>query len=300
MSNLLPQATTPIVAPMSSAGPVFYEDSFESDKFSIYQLLNLSAMRQQQSLQERQGYFEELVRLLESNLTALQPMAFQWEVKGQTYESTSLLFELYMTTVALGEELLRNQTYYKEAHATFLHAEAILASWKTSELVYPACPYVCTGEYVKNMMLITKGSQLLHDLRSGDRRGVALSSAMKFNGQVSFHLPEWSDVALNHYLSSRALLYFDLSQKDKENVDQGDRANASYTAAKEALEICRLIDRSKCHMNEALDNELNRVLEEAPEHMQSMQQVFYAVDAPLQNIKIPASLKNDSVQARES
>ena len=123
---------------------------------------------------------------------------------------------------------------------------------------------------------------------------------MNFAGQVPYHLTEWSEVGLNHYLASRALLFFDISQKDKEEMDQGDSANQSYTAAKEALEVCQLIDRSKCHMNESLDNELNTILTEAPEHMKSMQQVFYAVEYSIENIQLPASLKNDTKQAGKS
>ena len=301
MSNLLPQASIDnSLHALSSARPVFFEDSFESDAFSIYQLLNLSSMRQKDELEDRMAYREELLRLLGSNLKGLQPMAFQWEIGETSYESTSMLFELYMTTLALAESLLRSQKYYKESAAMFTHAGEILKKWKTSELVFPVCPHVCTKEYLQSMLLVTKSAHLLKELRGGARRDMVLSSAMNFACQVPYHLSEWSEVGLNHYLASRALLFFDISQKDKEEMDQGDSANQSYTAAKEALEVCQLIDRSKCHMNESLDNELNTILTEAPEHMKSMQQVFYAVEDSIDNIQLPASLKNDTKQAGKS
>ena len=301
MSNLLPQASIDnSTGTLSSARPVFFEDSFESDAFSIYQLLNLSSARQKEGLQDRVAYREEFLRLLGSKLTAVAPMAFQWEIGNECYESTSMLFELYMTTVALGEGLLRSENNYKEAAAMFSHAKEILEQWKTSELVYPNSPHVCTKEYLQSLLMVTKSSHLLRELRGQNRRDVVLSSAMSFAGQVPFHLAGWSETALNHYLASRALLFFDVSQKNKDEMDQGEAANRSFTAAKEAFEVCQWVDRSKCHMDESLDSELNRILTEAPEHMQTMQQVFYAVEVPIESIPLPASLKNDSKQAGKS
>ena len=300
MSNLLPQASTEVAQSLSSAKPVFFEDSFESSAFSIYELLNLSAMRQHEGLHERQAYRNELLRFLDSDLKAIAPMAFSWEVDGKSYESTSMLFELYMTTLAVGESLLRSQKHYKEAAAMFVHAQEIRKEWKTAELVCPSCPHVCTDDYLQNTLLLSKASHLLKTLRNGKRRNMVLSSAMHFAGQVSFHLTEWSDTALNHYLASRALLFYDISQKDKDDLEQGSSANESFTAAKEALEVCQLIDRSKCHMDEALDQELNAILTSAPEFMQSVQNVFYAVPVPVDTIQLPASLKNDTKQAGEN
>lgn len=302
MSNLLPQASIETLSQHISCGdrPVSYEDSFESDSFSIYDLLNLSAMRQKNDLSDRMAYREELVRLLSGKLTSLTPMAFEWRVGKDSFESTSMLFELYMTTLSLGESLLRSEVHYKEASQMFSHAKEILRSWKTTELICPDCPHVCTKEYLDTLLLVTKSSHLLKDMRNGKHRDMVLASAMNFAGQVPFHLNEWSEVALNHYLASRALLFFHLSQKNKEEMDQGDPANASYTAAKEAFEVCQMIDRSKCHMNESLDKELNDLLTEVPEYMQSMRQVFYAVEVPVESIALPASLKNDTKQAGEN
>jgi len=147
---------------------------------------------------------------------------------------------------------------------------------------------------------LTKASHLLKALRNGKRRDMVLSSAMHFAGQVSFHLTEWSDTALNHYLASRALLFYDISQKNKDEVEQGSSANESFPAAKEALDVCQLIDRSKCHMDDSLDNELNTILTAAPEFMQSMQDVFYALPVPVDTIQLPASLKNDTKQTGEN
>ena len=57
MSNLLPQASIDnSLHTLSSAKPVFFEDSFESNDFSIYQLLNLSSMRQNDDLEDRLVY----------------------------------------------------------------------------------------------------------------------------------------------------------------------------------------------------------------------------------------------------
>ena len=303
MSNLLPQASIDSsMHVLSSAKPVFFEDSFESNDFTIYELLNLSSMRQKNSLEDRIAYREEFLRFLASTLKPIERMAFQWDIGEKSYESTSMLFELYMTTLALGESLLRSEEHYKEAAAMFSHAGEILKNWKTTELVCPTCPHVCTKEYLQSLLLLTKSAHLLKDMRGGSRRDMVLSSAMNFAGQVPYHLTEWSEVGLNHYLASRALLFYDLSKKNEEEMDQGETANQSYTAAKEALEICQLIDRSKCHMNESLDNELNTILTEAPEHMKSMQQVFYAVEYTIDNIKLPPSLslKNDTKQAGQN
>lgn len=301
MSNLLPEAS--INAPagtLSSACPVFFEDSFESSAMGIYELLNLSSLRQRSELPDRVAYRVAFLKFLESDLKVLEPMAFSWELDGQSYESTSMLFELYMSTLALGEEFLRSECQYKEAVSMFKHGQDILKAWKTADLVFPCCPHVCTTEYLQHMISLSKASLLLKDMRNGKNRGMALSSAMKFAGDIPYHLGEWSETALNHYLASRALLYFEESQKQKDSMEQGDMANRSYTAAKEALEVCKLVDRSKCHMNESLDNELNEILSEAPEHMESLRQVFYAVEVPVDAIQLPASLNNDSKQAGEN
>lgn len=294
MSNLLPQASMVETKPLDSPHPVFFEDAFESDGFSIYELLNLSSMRTKDGIEDRMNYRNELVRLLETNLKAVAPMTFRWDINSKEFESTSMLFELYLTSLALGEELLRTGTHYKDAGAMFRHCKDILKVWKTTELIYPSCPHVCTNEYLNNMVLLTKGSHLLKTMRSGPRRDMVLASAMKFCGQVSFHLKDWSEKALNHYLIARALLYHDISQTGKDQLEQGEKANLSLTAAKEALQVCNLIDRSKCDMDEALDAELNDVLSETENLVSSLQQVFFAVDVPLENIKLPASLKNDS------
>ena len=301
MSNLLPQAS--INAPegtISSARPVFFEDSFESSDMGIYELLNLSSLRQKDDLQDRVAYRELLLNFLSSDITVVEPMAFSWDVNNQSFESTSLLFELYMSTLSLGEELLRTECNYKDAVSMFKHGNEILQQWKTADLVFPSCPHVCTKEYLQSMISLCKSSLLLKEMRKGKNGGMALSSAMSFAGDIPYHLGEWSDTALNHYLASRALLYFAESQKNKEAMEQGDMANQSYTAAKEALAVCQLVDRSKCHMNESLDNDLNEILSEAPEHMESLRQVFYAVEVPLDTIQLPASLNNDSKQAGEN
>lgn len=286
--------------PLDSPYPVFFEDAFESSSFSIYELLNLSSMRSKDRIEDRMVYRNELVRLLGTDLKAIAPMTFRWDINSKEFESTSMLFELYMTSLALGEELLRTGAHYKEAGSMFHHCKDILQIWKTTELIYPCCPHVCTNEYLHNMLLLTKGSYLLKTMRSGPHKDMVLASAMKFCGEVSFHLQDWSEKALNHYLVARALLYHNLSHNDKEELEQGDKANLSFTAAQEALAVCHLIDRSKCDMDEALDSELNDVLTASEEHMSSLQQVFFAVEVPLENVKLPPSLKNDTQQAGQN
>ena len=132
----------------------------------------------------------------------------------------------------------------------------------------------------------------------GKKEAVALSSAMKCSGMASYHLPYFSEIALNHYLVARALLFQHLALKDKKNLEQGEMANKSYTCAKEAYEICKLVDRSKCHLNTDLDSSLNKLLEDLPEYMKSMQNVYYAVDEPLNSITLPESISNDKIEAR--
>ena len=301
MSNLLPEASiNALEGTISSARPVFFEDSFESSAMGIYELLNLSALRQKSDLNDRVAYRDLLLNFMSSDLEVIEPMVFSWDVNGDSCESTSLLFELYMSTLSLGEELLRSEKNYKDAVSMFKHGKDILKQWKTADLVFPSCPHVCTSDYLDNMISLCKASLLLKEMRNGKQGGVALSSAMNFAGEIPYHLGEWSETALNHYLASRALLFFSESQKNKEQMEQGDMANQSYSAAKEAFEVCQLIDRSKCHMNESLDNELNKILSEAPEHMESLRQVFYAVEVPVDTIQLPASLNNDSKQAGQN
>lgn len=295
MSNLLPEASiNALEGTISSARPVFFEDSFESSSMGIYELLNLSSLRQNSEVSDRIAYRDLLLKFMSSRLKVIEPMAFSWDINGQSFESTSLLFELYMSTLALGEGLLRTECNYKDAVSMFKHGNLILKEWKTADLVFPHCPHVCTSAYLQHMISLCKSSLLLKEMRNGKNRGMVLSSAMNFAGDIPYHLGEWSEIALNHYLASRALLYFFESQKNKEAMEQGDMANNSYTAAKEALEVCQMVDRSKCHMNESLDNDLNEILSEAPNHMDSLRQVFYAVEVPLDAIKLPASLNNDS------
>ena len=299
MSNLKAESTTTNGFNIYPSSFVCFEDALKSDKLSIYNLLHLSSLRDRDTLQDRAEYHRRLVELMDSKLERVEdssPVGFVWTVDNQDYDSTSLMFELYFTTLSLAQKLFETQDNYDASIHLLKQCRAMLLAWKTSELVYPSCPYVCTDEYVKNLLYVVNGSKLLK--MRGKQEAVALSSAMKCSGNVSYHIPYFSDIALNHYLVARALLFQHLALKNKENLEQGDMANQSYTSAKEALEICKLVDRSKCHMDTVLDSALNKLLEEMPEHITSMQQVYYAVDTPLNSITIPASISNDKIEAR--
>tara|TARA_B100000519_G_scaffold201256_1_gene216315 strand:+ start:763 stop:1650 length:888 start_codon:yes stop_codon:yes gene_type:complete len=295
MSNLLPEPLPEARAfPVFPAAPVCFEDCIESDQFDIYKLLSLSAMREKRSTGDQHEYLKSFSKLLSSRLSVLRQPCFSWQIGETQYHSTSMLFELYNSCLSLAQQIFNAAGDYKASVHLLQQCQQLLKAWKTSDLVYPTCPFVCTQEYITDMLHLTRGAMLLR-LRGGPQRANALSSAMKFSGMVSFHLPHYSEVALNHYLVARALLFRHLA---KEEVEQGDAANESYAAGKEALALCQLVDRTKCHVDGALDDELNGLLRELPEHLRTMEQVYYAVEVPLENLKLPASLRNDKIKAR--
>ena len=255
MSNLKAETTTTDGFNISPCSVVCFEDALKSDKFSIYNLLRLSSLRDRDTLQDRAEYQKQLVELLTSKLERVKdsaPLGFVWNVDKEEYHSTSLTFELFFTTLSLAQQLFHSQENYKASIHLLKQCREILSAWKTSDLVYPRSPYVCTDEYVKNLLYVVNGSMLLNI--KGKKESVALSSAMKCSGMVSYHLPYFSEIALNHYLVARALLFQHLALKDKKRLEQGEMANKSYTCAKEAYEICKLVDRSKCHLNTDLDS----------------------------------------------
>lgn len=299
MSNLKAETTKTNSFNIFPSSVVCFEDALKSDAFNIYSLLRLSSLRDKDTVQGRAEYQKQLVELMASKLERVKessPLGFVWNVDKEEYHSTSLMFELYFTTLSLAQKLFASQDNYTASVHLLKQCRNILTAWKTSELIYPNCPYVCTDEYVKNLLYVVNGSKLLKI--KGIQRSVALSSSMKCSGMVSYHLPYFSEIALNHYLIARALLYEHLAVRDKEKIESGEMANESYTAAKEALEICKLIDRSKCHMDTNLDASLNQLLDEMPEHMKTMQNVYYAVELTLDNIPIPPSISNDKIEAR--
>ena len=268
MSNLLPQAS--INAPegtISSARPVFFEDSFESSDMGIYELLNLSSLRQKDDLQDRVAYRELLLNFLSSDLTVVEPMAFSWDVNNQSFESTSLLFELYMSTLSLGEELLRTECNYKDAVAMFKHANEILQQWKTADLVFPSCPHVCTKEYLQNMISLCKSSLLLKEMRKGKNGGTALSSATAMYD--SYHLGEWSDTALNHYLL--AVRSYTLPNRKRTRKRWSRETWRTNLHDGEGSLRCMPIGRPQQASHERIIGQrLERCLSEAPEHMESL------------------------------
>ena len=301
MSNLKSETTTTRNDGIHPSSVVCFEDALESNSFSIYKLLQLSALREKEGLEDHKDYHSQIVKLMTSDLKAVKDasqLTFAWTVDNEEYQSTSLMFELYFTTLSLAQKMFNSQENYKSAVHLFKQCRDILSAWKTADLVYPNCPYVCTNEYLTNMLYLTNGSMLLKMKSTGKQEAVRLSSAMKCTGKVAYHLPTYSDIALNHYLVSRALLFQHLALKDLENIEQGEKANKSYTCANEALELCRLVDRSKVHMDTALNTRLNTLLNEATDHIYSLQQVYYAVPAPLESIVLPASISNDNIEAR--
>jgi len=301
MSNLKTETTTTRSNGIYPSSVVCFEDALESNSFSIYELLQLSSLREKEDLEDHKEYHSQIVKLMKSNLKPVEDasqLTFAWTVDDEEYHSTSLLFELYFTTLSLAHKLFDSKENYKSAVHLFKQCRDILPLWKTADLVYPNCPYVCTKEYLKNMLYLTNGSMLLKMESKGKQEAVRLSSAMKCTGNVAYHIPTFSDIALNHYLVARALLFHHLALKDLDNIEQGEKANQSYTCANEALELCRLVDRSKCHMDTALNNRLNTLLNDTTDHIYSLQQVYYAVPAPLESITLPASISNDNIEAR--
>lgn len=288
MSNLVANSTKEASASMQPLEGVFFEDSLESDSVNIYKLLQLSSLRQEDGLKEQKEYLSRIAELFTSRLSQSSdiPIAFKWEIDNKEYSSTSMLFELYCSSLCLAEELFASANNYKATIHLLEQCKALLEEWKTAELVYPACPYKCTKEYVNNLLYLTRASMLLAKKESS---GNALATAMSFSGKVSYHIPQFSDTALNHYLLARCLLYYKLSKAAE--LEQGEVANEAYTAAKESLACCRLVDRSKCHIDTEIDSALNSMLEELPEFMQTMEQVYYTVEVPLDTICLPASVQ---------
>jgi len=288
MSNLVANSTKEPPVSMRPLEGVFFEDALQSETVDIYKLLQLSSMRQKDGLDEQKLYLTELVGLFSGPLTQSSdiPMAFRWEIDAKEYSSTSMLFELYCTSLCLAEKLFASANNYKASIHLLEQCKVMLGEWKTAELVYPACPYKCTKEYLDNLLYLTRASMLLAKKGAS---GMALATAMSFAGKVGFHIPQFSDTALNHYLLARSLLYHKVSQV--EEPEQGEAANEAYTAAKESLACCRLLDRSKCHIDTDIDTALNAMLEELPEFLQSMEQVYYSVEVPLESIRLPSSVQ---------
>lgn len=288
MSNLLASSTKEAEVSLRPVEGVYFEDFITSESLDIYNLLELSSLREKEGIANQSLYLSQFVKLLSNQITQSSklPIAFKWQIDDEVYHSTSLLFELYCTTLSLGEKLFDSANNYKVSIDLFQECKRLLERWKTSELVYPSCPYKCTNEYLENMLYLTRASMMLAMKESS---GNALATAMNFAGKVGFHIPHFSETAMNHYLLARSLLYHKLSKED--DVEQGDSANKAYTAAKESLTCCRLLDRSKCHIDTKLDSTLNTMLEEIPEFLQSMEQVYYSVEVPLDSIRLPASVQ---------
>lgn len=291
MSNLLASSTKEAEVSMCPVEGVYFEDFITSESLDIYKLLELSSLREKEGVENQSMYLSQFVQLLSNQISQSSelPIAFKWQIDNEVYHSTSLLFELYCTTLSLGEKLFNSANNYKVAIDLFQECKQLLKKWKTSELVYPSCPYKCTNEYLENMLYLTRASMMLAMKGEKKSSGNALATAMNFAGKVGFHIPHFSETAMNHYLLARSLLYHTLSKED--NVEQGDSANKAYTAAKESLACCRLLDRSKCHIDTELDSTLNTMLEEIPDFLQSMEQVYYSVEVPLDSIRLPASVQ---------
>ena len=287
MSNLKADDAKGPVESLSPANEVCFEDYFESNKVDIYDLLKMSSLRNVEDFEKKKTYLEQLVTLCNSEIKPIgdDPIAFAWAVDGDSYLSTSLMFELYMSALALAEKCFTSATNYRACLHLLTECKSMLKAWKTVDLVYPNPPYKCTNEYLDNMLTLTRASLLLS---KPEKCGNTLSTAMSFAGSVSFHIPQFSETALNHYLLARALLYSHIAKK--ENVEEMDGANQAYTSAKEALACCELIDRSKCHIDNRLDSELNEVLEEMPQLAENMEKVYYSVEVPLESIRLPTSV----------
>lgn len=287
MSNLKPDAAKTSLVSISPDNVVCFEDYVKSDKMDIYELLSLSSLRDKESLEDKKRYLEKFTELCASNITNVtdDPIVFSWTIDGQSFLSTSFMFELYLTTLSLAEQAFASANNYKTSVHLLMQCKEMLKQWDTVDLIYPNPSYKCTKPYVEQLLALARASMLL---AKPNRSGNALSTALNFAGSVSFHIPNFSDVALNHYLLARTLLYRHLVQTDQ--LEQGETANTAYTAAKEALACCRLIDRSKCHIDTQLDTDLNEILEELPEFLQNMEQVYYSVDVPLESIRLPNSV----------
>lgn len=300
MSNLK-QQPSPNTAVLRISRPYAFEDVLQSAKFSPYDLLELSALRAAHGdgVEEQAAYHQQLVALVAADVTPLpdaQAAAFHWKLGDDEYASTSLLFELYCTTLSLAHSALDTLRDYKSSTHLLQQCKNILGQWNTANFVFPSCPHVCSHEYLTNLLYLSNGTMML-SVRDGHKKGLALSTAMNYCGNVPFRLGHYSELALSHYLIARALLYSYLSLSHDE-LGEGGAANQSLTAAEEALDVASLVDRSVCHSNNNLEETLNALIADMPEHISMLKDVYYATPISLTDVPLPQSVNNDKIEAR--
>ena len=68
MSNLVANSTKEPPVSMRPLEGVFFEDALQSETVDIYKLLQLSSMRQQESLDDQKQYLTGLIGLLDLSL----------------------------------------------------------------------------------------------------------------------------------------------------------------------------------------------------------------------------------------
>jgi len=300
MSNLKQQPVPPNTM-LKISRPYAFEDILQSPSFSPYDLLELSALRAVSSdgVKEQAAYHEQLVALVTADVTPLSDApaaAFHWKLGNDEYASTSLLFELYCTTLSLAHSALDTLRDYKSSTHLLQQCKGILRQWNTADFVFPSCPYVCSHEYLTDILYLSNGSMML-SIRDDGHKDLALSTAMNYCGKVPFRLGHYSELALSHYLIARALLYSHLSLSHEELGEDGN-ANKSLTAAEEAFKVANLVDRSVCHSNNELEETLNALMSEMPEHISMLKNVYYASAVSLTDVSLPQSVNNDKIEAR--
>lgn len=290
---------------MKPLGTLVYEDHFVSDKLNAFNLLWLSSKRQ--ALDE--DYLKTLKQLLSSKVEKKRDssvLSYSWEINSTYYESTSMCFEYYMAVITFASRELHKILQNSNAHLldkqhfnkvvnTYKEAKDCLKKWNTTSLIYPACPYVVSERYVTDCIKFVRGTQLLvysEKETNKTTKGVALSSAMTYLGDIWVRMPYISTIALNHYLTARLLLYADVNSNTDDNETNSGK---KITCMKEVLNISGLIDRSTCYLPSVIFDKLDNIAQNYDKDIRMIESVYYPTELNIVDVNIPSSVDKDRI-----
>jgi hypothetical protein len=277
---------------VTATGHCNYEDHIEVDGKRAYELLVLSNNRKKNLNKYCSGLktllrnHSDIVRLEDS-----QPMTFCWRVNDVTYLSTSLFFEYYMSNLsnclskikdALQSDL--DSTPYKEAKETLIHLRGMFDEWNTQLLILPHTPHVVSLDFLQSLLCFTHGCHTLQVTpKLKDKSyGVALRTAMDSFGRV-WPRHEYGEVAMHHYLVSRALLYGYVHD------DESREASEKLTALLEAQKCLSSTRFQKCFLTKKILDKVNDLEHKLVDDIDVLKNTYYAEETGLENVKIPES-----------
>ena len=275
------------------AGHCNYEDHIEVKGKKAYDLLVLSNNRKK-NLPE---YAKQLKTLLRNHFNIVRientaPMSFCWVINGVQYLSTSLFFEYYMSNLSnclleikkLLESNEVNNDLFNRTKETLIHLRGMFDEWKTQLFIMPHTPHNVSLEYLHSLLCFTHGCHTLQVSQKleSKAKGISLRTAMDAFGKV-WPRNEHGDIAMNHYLVSRALLYHHVYEDDSREPSE------KLTAIVEAQKCFALVRYQKCFLQKKLLNDINNIEKNLQPNIDTLTNTYYAVATGLENVKIPES-----------